>query len=117
MRACMPDFHGVFPYLVSPVDKRGKVKRAVLAKLCDDLIKAGVHGLTPLGSTGEFAYLDAERRVAVVQTAIKAARGRVPVVAGVAATSTADAVAQARGYEHLGANGILAILESYFPLK
>jgi 4-hydroxy-tetrahydrodipicolinate synthase len=53
----------------------------------------------------------------VVQTAIKAARGRVPVVAGVAATSTADAVAQARGYQHLGVNGILAILESYFPLK
>jgi 4-hydroxy-tetrahydrodipicolinate synthase len=113
----MPDFHGVFPYLVSPVDKRGKVKTAVLAKLCDDLIKAGVHGLTPLGSTGEFAYLDAEQRVAVVQTAIKAARKRVPVVAGVAATSTADAVAQARGYEHLGVDGILAILESYFPLK
>jgi 4-hydroxy-tetrahydrodipicolinate synthase len=105
-----PDLHGVFPYLVSPVDKRGKIKTAVLTKLCDDLIKAGVHGLTPLGSTGEFAYLDAEQRVAVVQTAIKAARGRVPVVAGVAATSTADAVAQARGYEHLGVDGILAIL-------
>jgi 4-hydroxy-tetrahydrodipicolinate synthase len=111
------DFHGVFPYLVSPVDKRGKIKTAVLAKLCDDLIKAGVHGLTPLGSTGEFAYLDAEQRVAVVQTAVKAARGRVPVIAGVAATSTADAVAQARGYQHLGVDGILAILESYFPLK
>jgi 4-hydroxy-tetrahydrodipicolinate synthase len=111
------DFRGVFPYLVSPVDKRGKIKTAVLAKLCDDLIKAGVHGLTPLGSTGEFAYLDAEQRVAVVQTAVKAARGRVPVIAGVAATSTADAVAQARGYQHLGVDGILAILESYFPLK
>jgi 4-hydroxy-tetrahydrodipicolinate synthase len=111
------NLHGVFPYLVSPVDKRGKVKTAVLAKLCDDLIKAGVHGLTPLGSTGEFAYLNTEQRIAVVKTAIKAARGRVPVVAGVAATSTIDAVAQARGYQHLGADGILAILESYFPLK
>ena len=48
-------FHGVFPYLVSPLDDAGGVKADVLARLCDDLIKAGVHGLTPLGSTGEFA--------------------------------------------------------------
>ena len=47
----MSDFHGVFPYLVSPVDPEGEVRRDVLARLCDDLIKAGVHGLTPLGST------------------------------------------------------------------
>jgi 4-hydroxy-tetrahydrodipicolinate synthase len=111
------DLHGVFPYLVSPIDADGRVKTDVLAKLCDDLISAGVHGLTPLGSTGEFAYLNSEQRTAVVQTTIEAARKRVPVVAGVAATATADAVAQARNYQRLGADGILAILESYFPLK
>jgi 4-hydroxy-tetrahydrodipicolinate synthase len=88
----------------------------VLGRLCDDLIKSGVHGLTPLGSTGEFAYLDHAQRTAVVQTTIDAARGRVPVVAGVASTSTSDAVAQARAYQRLGADGILAILEAYFPL-
>ena len=48
-------FHGVFPYLVSPVGTSGEVDAEVLARLCDDLIRAGVHGLTPLGSTGEFA--------------------------------------------------------------
>jgi 4-hydroxy-tetrahydrodipicolinate synthase len=111
------DLHGVFPYLVSPIDADGRVKTDVLAKLCDDLISAGVHGLTPLGSTGEFAYLNSEQRIAVVQSTIEAARKRVPVVAGVAATATADAVAQARNYQRLGADGILAILESYFPLK
>ena len=88
----------------------------VLGRLCDDLIASGVHGLTPLGSTGEFAYLNTEQRTAVVRTTIEAARGRVPVVAGVASTSTADAVAQARAYQKLGADGILAILEAYFPL-
>jgi len=113
----MADLQGVFPYLVSPIDASGRIKTDVLEKLCDDLIKAGVHGLTPLGSTGEFAYLNPEQRIAVVKTAIKSSRGRVPVIAGVAATSTGDAVAQARGYQHLGADGILAILESYFPLK
>jgi 4-hydroxy-tetrahydrodipicolinate synthase len=112
----MSDFHGVFPYLVSPIDAAGHIREDVLARLCDDLIKSGVHGLTPLGSTGEFAYLDAEQRTAVVRTTIAAAKGRVPVIAGVVSTSTADAVAQARAYQMLGADGILAILEAYFPL-
>src|SRR3954464_8315051 len=112
----MPDFHGVFPYLVSPVDADGTVRMNVLARLCDDLIGAGGHGLTPLGSTGVLSYLNAAQRSAIVQTTIEAARGRVPVVAGVASTSTADAVAQAKAYQELGADGILAILEAYFPL-
>lgn len=112
----MTDFHGVFPYLVTPVDPDGTIRAGVLAKLCDDLITSGVHGLTPLGSTGEFAYLNNAQRTLVVQTTIEAARGRVPVVAGVVSTSTADAVAQAKSYQKLGADGILAILEAYFPL-
>ena len=113
----MTDFHGVFPYLVSPIDASGRIKTDVLGRLSDDLIKAGVHGLTPLGSTGEFAYLNAGQRTAVVQATIEAANKRVPVIAGVAATATADAVTQAKNYQRLGADGILAILESYFPLK
>src|SRR4051794_26950558 len=113
----MAEFHGVFPYLVSPLDTEGNFRGAVLGRLCDDLIKSGVHGLTPLGSTGEFAYLSNAQRLAVVQATIEAAKGRVPVVAGVASTSTADAVAQAKACQKLGANGILAILEAYFPLS
>ena len=70
------DFHGVFPYLVSPIDASGQIRESVLARLCDDLIKAGVHGLTPLGSTGEFAYLNNAQRMQVVATTIEAAQGR-----------------------------------------
>ena len=113
----MRDLHGVFPYLVSPVDESARIKTDVLGRLASDLIAAGVHGLTPLGSTGEFAYLNNEQRAVVVQTTIEAAAGRVPVVAGVASTSTTDAVVQAKNYQRLGVDGILAILESYFPLK
>src|SRR5664279_1552760 len=113
----MTDLHGVFPYLVSPIDAQGRILTDVVGRLASDLIKAGVHGLTPLGSTGEFAYLSREQRTAVVQATIEAAGKRVPVVAGVASTSTADAVAQAKTYQKLGADGILAILEAYFPLK
>lgn len=111
------DFRGVFPYLVSPVDSSGEIKADVLARLCDDLVKAGVHGLTPLGSTGEFAYLSWPQRRRVVEIVVDSARGRVPVIAGVASTTIADAVSQAREFEHLGCSGILAILEAYFPVS
>jgi 4-hydroxy-tetrahydrodipicolinate synthase len=109
-------FHGVFPYLVSPVHESGEVNADVLGRLCDDLIEAGVHGLTPLGSTGEFAYLTWQQRRRVVEVVIDAAKGRVPVVAGVASTTIADAVFQAREFGSMGCSGILAILDAYFPI-
>jgi 4-hydroxy-tetrahydrodipicolinate synthase len=109
-------FRGVFPYLVSPIDERGRVRDAVLTRLVDDLIGAGVHGLTPLGSTGEFAYLNREQRHRIVEVVVQATRRRVPVVAGVAATTIADAVEQVKAYDALGVDGILGILEAYFPL-
>src|SRR5262249_58833945 len=105
----MPLFHGVFPYLVSPIDRDGRIKTDVLARLVDDLIAAGVHGLTPLGSTGEFAYLGREQRAAVVETTIAAAAGRVPVVAGGGPPSTAPAGDPAQKYQSPGAARPLAI--------
>ena len=78
---------------MSPIDRDGRVRDEVLARLCEHLIAAGVHGLTPLGSTGEFAYLGWAQRRRVVEVTLEAAAGRVPVVAGVAATTTAEAVA------------------------
>ena len=113
----MMEFSGVFPYLVSPIDEQGRVKEAVLTRLVNDLIAAGVHGLTPLGSTGEFAYLNREQRHRVVEVVVHAARRRVPVVAGVAATTIVDAVDQVKAYDALGVDGILAILEAYFPVS
>ncbi|MGF9566000.1 dihydrodipicolinate synthase family protein [Neorhizobium sp. BT27B] len=110
-------FSGVFPYLVSPIGPSGEVIQGVLTDLVDHLIDAGVHGLAPLGSTGEFAYLSQDQRRRVVDTVISANRGRVPVVAGVASTSTADALAQTEYMVEAGADGILAILEAYFPVS
>jgi 4-hydroxy-tetrahydrodipicolinate synthase len=112
----MADFHGVFPYLATPTGPDGQINRDVLARLCDDLIGQGVHGLTPLGSTGEFAYLDFAHKREVVETVVAAAAKRVPVVAGVAATTISDAVAQAKAWEALGVDGILAVMEAYFPI-
>ena len=109
-------FNGVFPYLVSPIDPDGGVDENVLTRLCNDLIASGVHGLTPLGSTGEFAYLNWEQRYQIGLTVVTAAAKRVPVVAGVAATTIVEATRQARAFETMGCDGILAILESYFPI-
>ncbi|EHD19479.1 MULTISPECIES: dihydrodipicolinate synthase family protein [Brenneria] len=113
----MSAFSGVFPYLVSPVKPDGQVDGAVLAQLTEHLIGCGVHGLVPLGSTGEFAYLSAAQREEVVRTVIDTARGRVPVIAGVASTTIRDAQEQTQRYCELGADGILAVLEAYFPLQ
>lgn len=113
----MSSLSGVFPYLVSPVTKEGLIDRPVLAELVEHLIASGVHGLTPLGSTGEFAYLSPQQRTDVVETVIETVRGRVPVVVGVASTTIQDAVEQTERYISMGADGILAILEAYFPLN
>lgn len=111
------DLRGVVPYLPTPMTASGEVDEPALHRLVDHLIAQGVHGLTPLGSTGEFAYLDMAAKERVVATTVAAARGRVPVIAGVAATTTRDAVAQARRWAQLGADGLLAVLEAYFPIS
>ena len=112
----MREFRGIFPYLVSPVTEDGKIKETVLRKLIEDLICSGVHGIVVLGSTGEFFYLDAEQKKRIVKIAVDQAGGRVPVIAGVAAGSVYDAVKQAQRYEQMHVDGILAILNVYFPL-
>ena len=113
----MTDFHGIFPYLVSPIDEaNGRVRERVLRDLVEHLIGCGVHGLSPLGSTGEFAYLSFEQRQEIVRIVVDAAAGRVPVLAGVAAFSTSDALRQAEAHARLGADGLILILQQMFPL-
>ncbi len=107
---------GVYPYLVSPMEPDGQVKATVLASLVEHLIQCGVQGLTPLGSTGEFAYLTWPQRQRIVEVVVEAAAGRVPVVAGVSHTSIREAARQAREVERIGADGVLAIMDTYFPV-
>jgi len=110
------EFFGIFPYLVTPLDEQGRLKEQVLADLVDHLIRQGVHGVTPLGSTGEAPYLDWETRKRTVEIVISATAGRVPVVAGICSTSTQGAIREAEEIEKLGADGILTMMPSYFPL-
>lgn len=112
----MTDFHGIYPYLVSPVDAAGQVRERVLRDLVEHLILCGVHGLSPLGSTGEFAYLTFEQREEIVRIVVDAAAQRVPVLAGVAAFSTFDALRQAELFAKRGADGLILILQQMFPV-
>src|ERR671927_837484 len=79
-------FRRIFPYLISPIEEdSGRVREKALRALVDHLIASGVHGLSPLGSTGEFAYLSLEQRARIVEIVVDQAAGRVPVVPGVGA--------------------------------
>ena len=84
-----------------------QVDYATLEKTVDYLIGQGVHGLVPLGSTGEFYALSPQERQQVLHTTLSAASGRVPVVAGTNAGSTRDVVAYCRQAEQLGAAGVM----------
>ena len=111
------EFSGVFPYLISPVYPDGSINKDVLEKLIEHLILCGVHGLTPLGSTGEFAYLTWPQKKELVKTVIEITSGRVPVIPGVFHTSSKEASRQAAEFEAMGADGILAVMDTYFPLN
>lgn len=114
----MQEFHGIIPYLVSPVDSAtGQVREVALRRLVEELIHQGVHGLSPLGSTGEAVYLSFEQRLEIVRIVVDQAAGRVPVIPGVAAYTTRDAVLQAEAFTSAGANGLVAILQVMFPLQ
>jgi 4-hydroxy-tetrahydrodipicolinate synthase len=111
------EFSGIFPYLVTPLDESGKLKENVLRDLVNHLISKGVHGLTPLGSTGEGAYLPWEVKKKVIEVVVETTAGRVPVIAGVNEITTVGAREQASQTESIGADGILVVLPTYFPLR
>ncbi|MBW1699482.1 MAG: dihydrodipicolinate synthase family protein [Deltaproteobacteria bacterium] len=110
-------FSGIYPYIVTPFNDKGHLKEGVLGDLVDHLIHKGVHGLTPLGSTGEGAYLDWPTKRRVIEVVVEAANGRVPVIAGVNNLTTHGAVYEAAETEQLGVDGILAVLPTYFPIS
>ncbi|MEO3776516.1 dihydrodipicolinate synthase family protein [Micromonospora sp. B11E3] len=108
---------GVFPYLPTPLDADGTVRRTTLADIVERCLAAGVHGLTPLGSSGELPYLTGDQRLAVIEGTVAAAAGRVPVVPGVGGFDTASVVRDARAAVAAGSDGILLVILAYFPLR
>jgi len=109
----MTPFRGTFTVLITPFDDRGEVDIAGLARFVEWQIEEGIHGLIPLGSTGEFLSLSADETTAVAETVIRTARGRVPVLVGTGAEDTREVVRRSREAERLGADGVMIIPPFY----
>ncbi len=109
------DFHGVLAALVTPMRPDGELDCEKLAAFADYLIGRGIHGLIPLGSTGEYYALTPGERERVIRTTLEAAAGRVPVVAGTNAGSTREVVDFSRQAEHLGCAGVM-LAPPYYSL-
>jgi 4-hydroxy-tetrahydrodipicolinate synthase len=104
-----PFWRGVVPAITTPFTADGAVDHAFLAKHANQLIDAGCTGIVPLGSLGEGATLSFDEKLAIVRTLVEALGDRAPVIPGIAALSTAEAVRLAQESERLGARGLMAL--------
>lgn len=106
-------FRGTFTVMVTPFDSGGAVDLSALARFTEWQIENGIHGLIPLGSTGEFLSLTPQERRDVARTVIDTAAGRVPVLIGTGAEWTDEVVRASETAEALGADGVMIIPPFY----
>ena len=104
---------GVGTALVTPFTADGAVDEEAVGRLARRQIEAGVHFLSPCGTTGEAPTLSADEKVRVVELVVEEAAGRVPVLAGAGGYNTHEVVQLARRMERAGANGILSVAPYY----
>ena len=107
-----PKLRGVFTALVTPF-RDGALDEAAFVKLVERQIAGGVHGLVPVGTTGESATLSHDEHNRVTELCVKTAAGRVPVIAGAGSNSTAEAIELARHAKAAGADAVLAVTGYY----
>lgn len=109
----MSKFEGTFTVMVTPFRGDMEVDEPRLRQLVDTQIEQGIHGLIPLGSTGEFLSMTDEERHHVAKIVIGQAAGRVPVMVGTTAESTLDVIRYAKDAESLGADGVMILPPFY----
>lgn len=108
----LPPIEGCLTALVTPF-VGPKVDFDKLARLVDWQIESGVDGIVSVGTTGESATLDVDEHVAVIAATVKAAKGRVPVVAGAGGNATSEALALTKASEEAGADALLHVAPYY----
>lgn len=104
---------GILVALVTPFKADGSIDYANLNKHVNRMIDLGVHGIVPGGSSGEFTTLSFDERKSLIEAVIKAADGRVPVVAGVGALSTPDGIELATHHAKAGASALMVLPPFY----
>jgi 4-hydroxy-tetrahydrodipicolinate synthase len=107
-----PFIRGVLPALVTPF-RNGAVDEDAFVSLVERQIAGGVHGLVPVGTTGETATLSHDEHRRVVELCVATARGRVPVVAGAGSNSTSEAIELVRHAKSVGADAALVVTPYY----
>ena len=105
-------FHGSLPALVTPF-RDGAVDEKALADLVEWQIAEGSHGLVPVGTTGESPTLSHEEHELVIALVVRAAKGRVPVIAGAGSNNTAEAIRFVEFAKKVGADGALVVTPYY----
>ena len=95
-------FRGTYTVMVTAFNKDGQLDLNAQAQFTEWQVQQGIHGLIPLGSTGEFLSLSAEERCAVAKCVIDTTAGRVPVLVGAGAESTDDVITNVKMAEDLG---------------
>jgi 4-hydroxy-tetrahydrodipicolinate synthase len=110
--AKLPAIEGCLTALVTPF-RDGRVDFDGLAKLVDWQIENGVDGIVSVGTTGESAVLDVEEHVAVIAATVRAAKGRVPVIAGAGGNATSEALTLTKASEDAGADALLHVTPYY----
>lgn len=107
-----PLFKGVITALITPF-REGRVDEAAFAGLLERQIAAGVHGVVPVGTTGESATLHPDEHRRVVELCVEIAAGRTRVIAGAGASATDKAIELARHAKTVGADGALVVTPYY----
>lgn len=107
-----PLFKGVITALITPL-RDGKVDEAAFTGLLERQISAGVHGVVPMGTTGESASLHLDEHKRVVELCVQVAAGRIRVIAGAGSSATDKAIELARHAKTVGADGALIVTPYY----
>jgi len=104
-----PAWRGVFPAITTQMHKDGSLDLEATARHAETLIASGIRGLIFLGSLGENQMLTPEEKRLVIREMSGAVKGRIPVLSGIAETSTAEACRAARDCEKIGADGLMLL--------
>jgi 4-hydroxy-tetrahydrodipicolinate synthase len=108
---------GIFTPNLVPLDSRGDINESELRRYIDWLIKRGVHGIYPNGSTGEFTRYTVEERRRIIKIVCDEAKGRVPVLAGAAEANVKETIRACELYHEYGARAVAIVSPFYYKLS